>query len=72
VQRGEWVCASSRIVSCRYISAPYTKYEGILEGRPRENPTLPVSFSSRDRSPPSSKPPIPHLNARYLVLFLNH
>ena len=39
-----------------------------IKGRPRENPTLPVSLSSS----PNSKPPIPHLNARYLMLHLYH
>ena len=33
-------------------------------GRPREKPTLPVSLTS----PPNSNPPIPHSNARYLML----
>ena len=31
-------------------------------------PPQPVLLSS----PPDSKPPIPHLNARYLMLYLNH
>jgi len=37
-------------------------------GRPREKPTLPVSLSSI----PNLKPTIPHLNAKYLMLDLNH
>jgi len=37
-------------------------------GRPRYQPTLPVSISS----PPNSKPPISHPNANYLMLYLNH
>ena len=37
-------------------------------GRSHEKPTLPVPLSST----PNSKHPIPHLNARYLMLYLNH
>jgi hypothetical protein len=37
-------------------------------GRPPEKPTLPVSLTS----PPNSNPPVPHLNARYSMLNLNH
>ena len=35
---------------------------------PPWKPALPVSLSS----PPNSKPPIPHLNAKYFMLHLNH
>ena len=35
-----------------------------VPGCPRGKPTLLVSFSS----PPNSKPPIPHLNVKYLML----
>jgi len=38
------------------------------KGPPREKPTLPFSLSS----PPNPKPPIPHLNAKYFMLYLNH
>ena len=33
---------------------------------PKSPQTVPI------RSSPYSKPPIPHLNARYLILYLNH
>ena len=40
----------------------------LTNGRPREKPTLPISLSS----PPNSKPPIPFLDARYLMLYPSH
>ena len=43
-------------------------YYMIALGRPHQQFTQPVSFSS----PPNSKPPIPHLNARYLMLYWSH
>jgi len=45
------------------LKGPSYSYQ-VLQGRPREKPTLPVNLSS----PPNSKPPIPHLNAKYLML----
>jgi hypothetical protein len=45
------------------LKGPSYSYQ-VLQGRPREKPTIPVNLSS----PPNSKPPIPHLNAKYLML----
>ena len=39
-----------------------------LKAVPRNKPPQPVSLSS----PPNSKPPIPHLNAMSLIVYLNH
>ena len=38
----------------------------VILGRPREKPTLPIALST-----PHNSKPIPHRNAKYLMLYLN-